>query len=88
MLMVALPLGAQAAKGAAAPVRGPEWSQLTADQQRILAPLADDMPSFFVNGRPVRDKLFFGAVRAAYADVLRTTESVRRENWRPCCGRA
>ena len=25
---------------------------------------------FFVNGRPVKDKLFFGAVRGAYADLL------------------
>jgi hypothetical protein len=41
LLLLALPLGAQAAKGAP-PSRAPEWSQLTADQQQILAPLADD----------------------------------------------
>lgn len=42
LLALALPFGAQAAKGAAAPVHGPEWSQLTPDQQQILAPLAND----------------------------------------------
>jgi hypothetical protein len=40
-MTLALPVGAQAAKGAA-PVRGPEWAQLTAEQQQILAPLSDD----------------------------------------------
>jgi hypothetical protein len=41
LLACALPLGTYAAKGSA-PARGPEWAQLTAQQQQILAPLAND----------------------------------------------
>ncbi len=37
----------------------PTWHRATAAQQYV-----------FVNGRPVRDKLFAGAVRGAYADFL------------------
>jgi hypothetical protein len=43
-LSLALPAGVQAAKGGA-PERGPEWSQLTPEQQRILNPLAEDWPN-------------------------------------------
>ncbi len=44
LLALALPFDAPAAKGAA-PVHGPEWSQLTPEQQQILAPLANDWAS-------------------------------------------
>jgi Protein of unknown function (DUF3106) len=44
LVALALPVGAQAAKGAA-PVHPPEWSQLSLDQQKILAPLETDWPS-------------------------------------------
>lgn len=41
LLLLALPAGAYAAKGTA-DARGPEWAQLTLEQQHILAPLAQD----------------------------------------------
>lgn len=37
--------GAHAAKSATAVDRGPEWSQLTPEQQHILAPLQADWPN-------------------------------------------
>ena len=46
LVALALPIGAQAAKGAApTPAHTPEWSQLTPDQQKILAPLETEWPS-------------------------------------------
>jgi hypothetical protein len=45
LLLLAVPAGVDAAKGTANS-RGPEWGQLTPDQQKILAPLAQDWPNF------------------------------------------
>jgi hypothetical protein len=46
LVALAIPIATQAAKGAApAPVHTPEWSQLTVEQQKILAPLESEWPS-------------------------------------------
>jgi hypothetical protein len=42
LALVALPSAVEAGRAHAEIRRGLEWSQLTAEQQRILAPLADD----------------------------------------------